>query len=175
MSTSKTIVVDRQKWLNGNVMNAGKKAKKLPGSQLYSEASGKKCCLGFAVEQSCGISLKGLPSYSTPVCFGYDFPQHRDSLGDYIRVVGEWEGLVTFTDSPISLLAMSINDNPDLKWVDRETLLLQAFRLANLDISFEGPIPSDEELEAEARANVNLPSVAPQSLDIRIPADVTEA
>ncbi len=116
--TAKRILkIDRRTWLRGEGPTA---------SCLYRAGDGKKCCLGFAAMQLCGLTRSKLDAVQTPGHSGV-----RDKFAQKIPF------LISKSDtSSVGYDLMLTNDSTILTDKDREAKIKEVFARHDIKVIF---------------------------------------
>ena len=114
------LVIDRPTWGTGQLL----------------DHNGNKCCLGFLAIK-CGadeteidgeMSPANVPNINWPAAFtGVATYKNKKGVKRYLK------------NSELADKMMSINDDEEMKWADKERELIPLFKKAGIKLSFKGP------------------------------------
>ena len=107
------LVIEQSKWLCGDNQN----------SMLYRPKDGKMCCLGF-LACKVGYSIDDISNQGTPS----DLCEDKSMFPSTLIYEGE--------NTSLCNSLVKVNDNPDLKQIDRESILRELFKSIDIQVSF---------------------------------------
>lgn len=131
MSDKIKVTIDRSKWRTGCFREG------IATGQGYTKLLNKEgfmCCLGFVCEAA-GVHSDDLLQVENPYELGVDVPELTEWLHGHV-----------YDDSELSLSAIEINDDPDLRASEKEQKLLELFKDSPYELEFVGEysfMPSD--------------------------------
>lgn len=114
----KVLTIDRSKWLCGHELNLHKGK-----DSMLVNHEGQMCCLGFLGTQYGGTEENMLELYTPAGCQFVNWPAGV---------------LKNCEDSPWTAVAVRINDNNELRDLDREMMLIDHFKAIGVSLQFTG-------------------------------------
>lgn len=129
----KTVVIDRARWLTGRYDRNSS-----VGPTYLLNSKGMMCCLGFALNQVCGVPKKDLRSKPMP----RHLIVERNLEPFAWTSKRDWEQQYARCDSTLTWDASSINDDDSFTDAEREEKLIKLFAKEDIELSFTGRYPS---------------------------------
>ena len=132
----KKVVIDRATWMTGRYDKSDS-----AGPTYLLNGKGMMCCLGFALNQVCGVPKMDLRSKAMPRHLTVEKDLEPFASTFSCNSWGEGRQRIR-CDSDLTSAASTINDDADLTDAEREAKLVKLFAKDDIELSFTGRYPS---------------------------------
>lgn len=130
----KTLRINRAKWLSADFVEAYKQTNNYIDSSLLNSETGRRCCLGFAVQQ-CRVPLADYVNIGMPSDLG---SEAKTLL--YRGFPDLFEDSEDFCDSKTGDLLAKANDDKHLSPERRERKIISLFKKIGVRVVFYGDL-----------------------------------